>query len=251
MIYFLKIIASLLLPPGIFIISLLAVAIYLWRKNKVVAKVVLLITVLLYLSSLPYLSNALVSSLEWRYTPPKNLAADVDVIIMLSGGATLDTPNVDGLGHLNGGAANRLLTVARLAQDNNLPIIISGGKVFADSGSEAQIGKRILVGLGIAAQRIIIEDSSLNTDQNAMLTKKIMQDNNYTQPILVTSAFHMERSVLNFSKQGITVVPYPTGYMVSRKNDFYFNKFTPKAYALENTSIVLWEWLGILGRKLT
>lgn len=249
MIYFLKIIASLLLPPGIFVVALLGVSFYLWRKNKIVAKVLLLITTLLYLSSMPYLSNALVSSLEWRYTPPENI--DADVIIMLSGGATLDTPNVDGWGHLKGGAANRLLTVARLAQDNDLPIIISGGKVFADSGSEAQIGRRILLGLGISEQRITIEDNSLNTDQNAMLTKKIMQEKNYKKPLLVTSAFHMERSVLNFLKQDIAVIPYPTGYMVSRKNDFYFNKLTPQAYALENTSIVLWEWLGILGRKLT
>lgn len=247
MIYFLKIIASLLLPPGIFIVGLIGITLYLWRKNKVVAKLLLMITVLLYLSSMPYLSNALISSLEWRYTPPQKVEGDV--IIMLSGGATLDTPNVDGLGHLNGGAANRLLTVARLAQDNDLPIIISGGQVYEDSGSEAQIGKKILLGLGIEEQRITIEDNSLNTDQNAVLTKKIMQNKNYTKPILVTSAFHMERSVLNFLKQGIAVVPYPTGYMVSRKNDFYLNKLTPKAYALENTSIFLWEYLGILGRK--
>lgn len=249
MIYILKIIASLLLPPGIFIVGLLVATFYLWRKNKSIAKVLLVITTLLYLSSMPYLSNALLSSWEWRYTPPQNLEGDV--IIMLSGGATLDTPNVDGVGHLTGGAANRLLTVARLAQENELPIIISGGKVFSDSGSEAQIGKRILMGLGIEEQRIIIEENSLNTDQNAILTKKIMQARNYSKPILVTSAFHMERSVLNFSKQGIIVVPYPTDYKVSRKNDFYFNKLTPKAYALENTNIFLWEWLGILGRKLT
>lgn len=166
------------------------------------------------------------------------------------GGATSDTPDIDGLGNLGGHAANRLLTAARLQRALNVPIIVAGGQVYSDSGREAVISKRMLVGLGIDESSIIVEDQSLNTKQNAQNTQQILLERGYSRPILVTSAFHMERSVLNFTKLAINVTPYPADYFVSRQRALYFNKLAPNEGALQNSCIFFREWLGIVSARL-
>ena len=157
---------------------------------------------------------------------------------------------MDGEGNLGGDAANRLLAAIQLQRRLNIPVLVSGGQVFADSGAEALIAKRILQQAGIVESKIIAETQSLNTTQNAAFTKKLLQQGAFTRPILVTSAYHMERSVRNFAKQGITVVPYPTDYHSSAQIAFRLNNFVPSAGALFNTALVLKEYLGILALVL-
>jgi uncharacterized SAM-binding protein YcdF (DUF218 family) len=247
-IYLYKFIVSFLMPPGILILALLVV----WwsmRRHKARSSGLLGIIFLFYVLSIPYSGDILLKSLEYQYIPPEQPKGDV--IVMLGGGATLDTPDIDGFGHLSGSAANRLLTAVRLHNKLGAPIILSGGQVFKDSGTEALIGKRILLSLGVAADKIIVEDASLNTKQNAEYVRKILQAQGFTRPILVTSAFHMERSVLQFQKQGALVQPFPTDYSASRESRMNINKFAPSAEALRNSYIVLHEYLGILAAKVT
>jgi uncharacterized SAM-binding protein YcdF (DUF218 family) len=245
MIYLLKFGASFLLPPGIFLIAFMVIAISLWKKQeRSFAKALAGITIVFYLLSTGYVSEILLGSLESRYEPPSELAGDA--VIMLGGGATADTQDVDGLGNLGGSAANRLLTAARLQKKLDLPIILSGGQVYSDSGREAQISKRMLLSLGIPEDKILIEDQSLNTKQNAQFVHKLLNEKGYSKPILVTSAFHMERSVINFHKENIDVFPYPSDYMVNKKHVFHYNKLAPSAGALWGNYIFLQEWLGIL-----
>lgn len=249
MIYFLKFWASFLLPPGIIILALLAFNIWLYRLKKRAAKILSIIIVFFYIISTNYFGGIILKFQESQYNPPP--ISSGDVIIMLGGGATLDTPDFDGLGNLSGNAANRLLTAARLQRQLNVPIILSGGQVFEDSGREAVIGKRMLLGIGIPEDMIIVEDSSFNTKQNAEYTKRILDVRGFRKPILVTSAFHMERSVLNFLRIGVAVTPFPTDYLANRKNDgLYLNNFVPSADGLRNVSIVLRERLGILAMKV-
>jgi len=248
MIYLLKFGASFLLPPGIFIVAFVGIAFLLWKKQeRNFAKGLAGITFVFYLLSTGVVSEILLGSLEDRYEPPTELAGDA--VIMLGGGATSDTTDVDGQGNLGGSAANRLLTAARLQKKMNVPIVLSGGQVYADSGREAQIAKRMLLSLGISAEKILIEDQSLNTKQNAEYVHKLLVEQGYNHPILVTSAFHMERSVINFHKENIDVVPYPTDYMVNKKHVFHYNKLAPSAGALYGNYLFLQEWLGILVAK--
>ncbi|WIW69996.1 YdcF family protein [Anaerosinus gibii] len=248
MIYALKNIAAFLLPPGIFILLFFFVSILIWRTNRFWSKILMGITLFFYIFSTSYVSSYLVHSLESRYTVPETIHGDV--IIMLGGGATAETPDIDGEGNLSGSAANRLLMAARLQHQLKIPIVVSGGKVFSDSGREALVAKRMLMGIGVAEEKIIIEDNSLNTRQNAQLVHEIMKQNGYEKAILVTSAFHMERSMMNFKKEGIDALPVPTDYLVSGKNDFYVNKMVPSSFALQTSCIFFHEWLGILGGRV-
>jgi uncharacterized SAM-binding protein YcdF (DUF218 family) len=245
MIYILKSIASLLLPPGIIIIVLPCCAFSLYKQKAKHVWTLSALTLLIYSLSCSYVSDALLRTLEDRYVPSDVTTADV--VIVLGGGATLDTPNVNGKGHLSGSAANRILTGVMLQRNLNIQIIVSVGQVFSDSGPEAEIMKRTVAGLGVPEQNIIAETESLNTRQNAENVRRILDERGYLAPILVTSAFHMPRAVKYFESQGIKTLTYPTDYRTNLKLIFAIHKFFPSASAFENSCITLREYLGLLG----
>lgn len=184
--------------------------------------------------------------LEHAYTLPVNPKGDV--IVMLGGGATYGTPGANGGGNLTGDGANRLLTTATLYRKTKLPILLSSGPM-TDGTSQSLIAKRQLIGLGVPANAIITENYSLNTEQNAAFSKPILQRFGYHHPILVTSAYHMERAVLDFQRVGITVIPYPCGYYVNRAWWTYGTLF-PSAAAFAQAQTALHEYLGILAVRL-
>ncbi len=65
--------------------------------------------------------------------------------------------------------------------------------------------------MGIAPDRLILEERSRNTDENAERTAELLGSQGGTV-VLVTSAFHMPRSVGLFRSAGIEVVPWPVDY---------------------------------------
>lgn len=248
LVYFIKFLYStFLFPPGIIIVGLFFLCLYAFRNHRKLTKIIGAFTLVFYLCTISLLSDRLIGALEKEYQVPRSVEGDV--IVMLGGGATLDTPNVNGLGHLSGFAANRLLTSAQLYQKLHIPIILSGGKVLETTGCEAEISKVILLGLGVPEDKIIIEDKSLNTTENAMYTKVLLEKYGFKQPVLVTSAFHMKRSVLQFEKAQVSVLPYPTDYQSNIKNLFELHQLWPSAGALLNTSLALKEYVGILAAK--
>ena len=242
MIQLLKFGASFFLPPGIFFLAFFLIAYFAWKKGeRFAAKMIVLITMVFYLLSTYLVADMLMGSLESAYAPPAK--PEGDVVIMLGGGAFSDAPDVDGEGALTASPSTRLLTAVRLAQKLDLPILVSGGQVFQESGKEALLAKRTLISLGIPESRILVEGASQNTVQNAAYTAKILKEHGLVRPILVTSAFHMKRSVLNYEKLGIEVVPYPTDYMVSHHPIFHAVKLAPSADALHTNAVVLQECL--------
>ncbi|HAG10164.1 MAG TPA: YdcF family protein [Desulfotomaculum sp.] len=244
MLYFIKFIyTTFLLPPGFLIIIFALFCFWLFRRDRKAAVILAVIIFIFYILSTPFLSDPLTRSLEYKYRPP--LSINGDVIVMLGGGATSDTPDLDGQGHLSGHAANRLITTVRLYRITGLPVIISGGKVYSNTGNESLIAKRQLIGLGVPEEKIITEDRSLNTEQNALYIKQIMQQYKFKKPVLVTSASHMRRAVLNFDKIGVDTTPYPTDYKANSNFEFSAGMLVPSASEILDTSIIIKEYLGI------
>ena len=242
MVYVLKFGASFLLLPGIFIVLFAIVGVMLYRQGlKKFSAMVLVLTLMLYLMSTSLVAERTLGSLENVYEPPANPQGDA--IIMLGGGALKDTPDVGGTGTLCSSPSARLLTTVRLYHMLHVPVVLSGGQVYEDSGPEAEIARRILIDMGVPEQDILVENKSINTRENAVFTSRILKDKNLEHPILVTSAFHMNRSVLNFQKEGVDVVPYPTDYMINRQHVFHYNKLMPQASALYMNSLVMQERL--------
>ena len=244
MVYLLKFGASLILPPGLFVILLLCLAVYLFKINPRISFIVGAGTFIFYLLCTGLVADEFMGRLEKVYSPPENIESlNPDVIVVLGGGAFSDVQDVDGEGSLASSTATRLLTAVRLQRKLNLPILLTGGQVYQDSGAEAVISARILQSLGVPKEKILTETRSINTTQNAIYSAEILHEKNFHRPIIVTSAFHMRRAVLNFSRQNIEVIPYPTNFTVSHNPEFHYTKLRPQAEALLLNVTVMQEVL--------
>ncbi len=244
MVYLLKFGASWILPPGLFIILLVVLTFYLSRLNFKLSLIVGFWTLIFYLMCTGLVADKTMGWLEQKYPPPTQAdLKSADVIIMLGGGAIRDSQDVDGEGTLCASPANRLLTAVRLQKMLDMPILLSGGQVYSDSGAEALIALRILQTLNVPSEKILLETKSVNTTQNAIFSAQILREKNFHKPILVTSAFHMRRAVLNFQQQGFEVIPYPSDFLVPRDPKFHYTKLRPQVEALLLNVTVMQEVL--------
>ena len=116
--------------------------------------------------------------------------------------------------------------------------------------TEASLEYRFLKACGVEEPYLIKEDRSRNTAENAKFTREICEQKQYGKVILVTSAFHMPRSVAFFNREGVDVIPYPTDYKTSRHLPMDAFSVTPSADALSHTSLAMKEYMGLLAAKL-
>ena len=244
MVYLLKFGASWVLPPGIFILLLVALSVKLFRIDRKLSAVVFIGTLIFYLLCTSFVAERLMGWLEELHTPPAQVeTSGADVIVLLGGGAISQVPDVDGVGALCASPANRLLTAVRLQRLLNVPILVSGGQVYSDSGAEAEISARVLRSLGVPEDKIITETKSINTSQNARYTVPILHERKFTKPLLVTSAFHMNRAMLNFNLRRVKPIAYPTDFTVAHNPTFHYTKLRPQAEALLLNVTVMQEIL--------
>jgi uncharacterized SAM-binding protein YcdF (DUF218 family) len=170
-----------------------------------------------------------------------------DAIVLLGGGITADSPDAGGLDVLSAGATRRTLYAAVLYRRLELPIIAAGGRLSPDSQHEpeAAVAARLLVELGVPAQRISLEDQSRNTWENAT---RVRERYHPRRVVLVTSAYHMPRAVACFVRLGIEVIPAPTDYIGSVSR--WLLAALPDADALAGSLVALKEYVGIVAYRL-
>ncbi|MDF1582791.1 MAG: YdcF family protein [Methyloprofundus sp.] len=138
---------------------------------------------------------------------------------------------------------------AFLAKKNQLPVLVSGGKVLAPRlPSEAEVMSEVLnneFNQAVDWQ----EHRSRNTAENALYTREILAKENIQRIILVTHALHMQRAVDQFVQQGFKVLPAPTMFL-SRSDELDLLSFIPSAQALQRNTLVIHEIMGRLWYKL-
>lgn len=231
-----------ILLPGIFIVLLMISGLYfLFKKNLKAGMFNLFIGSLMWFLSTSPVSDTLLERLEYDFAVPKHPKGDV--IILLGGGAYGGVPDLSGVGTPSEMTLYRVVTAVRLYKRLKIPIIVSGGTVFQHAKPEAPIVQRFLVDLGVPDNAIIMEDKSLNTSQNAKNTRKICLERGFRTPILVTSAFHMKRSVMLFKSVGIEVTPFPTGFQSWRNRQYGWIDFLPGNFG--GVSIAIKEYLAL------
>jgi len=249
MLIILKLLYAWLLPPGIFLLAIL-LAYFFCRKSKN-ARWLLYVFALVYLLSIQAVSNFVIKPLENAYPQPAvSELKDAQAIVVLGGGSYSGVSDFDGEGQLSADAANRLFMGLRLHKALGLPVIMSGGKVFSYSASEADVAYRLLKAGGVEEKYLIKEDRSRNTAGNAKFTKEICGQKHFNKVVLVTSAYHMPRSVAFFQREGVDVIPYPADYRTDKKTVLNAFAFTPSAGCLYDTSTAVKEYLGLLAVKM-
>ncbi len=239
-----KCITAFLVPPGFFIAILLAIA---WRlrtrRQNGWALTLAVVALILWLVSTPLVSRPMMSMLEQGLEIPEHPRGDV--IILLGGGINDKVSDLSGRGTPSATSLHRVVTAARLQKRLGLPIIASGGAVFTGHTAEAVISRRFLTDLGVPSDRILIEDRSRDTRENARFTKEIMAKHGYRKPVLVTSAYHMRRSVMAFRQAGIEVIPMPTQFMSSNEADTVWFDWLPDAGHMSDVAMAMKEQIGM------
>ena len=249
MLIVLKLLYAWLLPPGLFLLAIL-VAYYYCRKSKN-AHWLLLVFALVYLSSILAVSDKVIKLLEDQYGQPVvGELKGARAIVVLAGGSYDGVPDVDGPGQNSESSTVRLAAGLRLHRALHLPIVYSGGRIHDYTDTEANTGYRFLKACGVKEQYLIREDRSRNTAENAKYTKELCDRYHFDKVILVTSAYHMPRSVAFFKREGMDVIPYPTDYRTDKKTVLNAFAFTPLADSLHNTAIAMKEYLGLLAVKM-
>lgn len=132
-------------------------------------------------------------------------AAGADVVVVLTGGTDTHLADGFGLDDMRGGAL-RAIEGARLYRVlGNPTVIVSGGNAgrLDVPRPEAEKYRRAIVELGVPADRVIVEDQSLNTRTQALMVKGILASRNVDRFVLVTSPTHMSRSLAAFRALGM------------------------------------------------
>jgi uncharacterized SAM-binding protein YcdF (DUF218 family) len=241
------IIKAIIFPPTF---NFIFIALGLITKRKKVLSQLLLYfgLLLLLLCCLPVFSKALLKSLE-KYPaliPPVSVNKE-QAIVVLSGGSYPQAKeygkSIDG--HLT---LQRNNYAAFLHKQTQLPVLVTGGKVNLDIGSEAAVMADTLND-SFNVEVKWEEAQSLNTAENAIYSAAILKENGIDSIFLVTHAWHMPRSVMLFEQQGLNVTPAPTIF-VSSKDEFALIDYLPSAGALYKTRVALHEYLGLIWYKL-
>jgi uncharacterized SAM-binding protein YcdF (DUF218 family) len=244
-----KLVTPFILPPGIFILALIFSGVLLiFLKRRKIGIFNLILGLLLWVFSSGLFSNYLIGNLESEFDLPAN--ATGDCIILLGGGIIDRVPDFSGFGTPTDSMLARIVTAVRVQKKLGIPLIVSGAKFYKNLSSEAQIARRFMVDLGVAAGQIIIEENARDTYENAKYTKEICMNYNFKRPILITSAFHMKRALWSFNRVGLDVIPYPAGFKSKYMDDFSWFSYLPRSNSLGVTSDALHEYLGILFYKL-
>jgi uncharacterized SAM-binding protein YcdF (DUF218 family) len=96
---------------------------------------------------------------------------------------------------------------------NPLPLLLSGGSLHSDQlWSYADVMRDFLLRHGIPESKLIIENRSRSTAENARYTAEILRQKAIRKIVLVTDAVHMGRAQKTFEKLGLTVIPAPCGF---------------------------------------
>lgn len=125
-------------------------------------------------------------------------------------------------------AAGRFIEFIKLARNHpELKLVFTGGGAaipFHEGPglTEAELTKQELDALGFDTSQIIFEGESLNTIENASKTYDLVQPTPDQKWLLMTSAFHLPRSVGLFRKAGWNVIPYPVDYHTPGDYEPYF-----------------------------
>lgn len=223
------------------------------RRPKRKKTAVIISFCILFVISNTYLINK--AFVWWEYKPVNvgDVSKTYDAGILLTGGM-INIPSLSSDGGL-GIHADRLLQTYALYRAGKIKkIIITGasGKQFtAIEKGEGQQTAKFLIQWGVNPQDIMLEQKAKNTRENALFTAQILnqrfQKGNF---LLITSAFHMRRSVGCFEKAGIKTDQFPADFYGNNYGTQIKDYFIPSAEILGYSQLLFRELVGIVIYKM-
>lgn len=238
-----KIIASLVLPPTSLILLAVAGLMLASRRPRLGRWLMAVALAGLVLLSLPRVAHELQRSLEEAPPISASALAEAQAIVVLGGGSYRGAPEYGG-DTVNRHSLERLRYGARLARRTGLPLLVTGGAPFGGRPEAEAMQEALQVDFGLSARWV--EPASRDTAENAAFSAPLLKAAGIARIALVTHAWHMPRARLLFEREGLTVLPAPTGFTIATGG---IGEWLPSAAALEKNRLALHELLGQLASQ--
>ncbi|WP_328805775.1 YdcF family protein [Sabulicella rubraurantiaca] len=187
--------------------------------------------------------------LEDRFPRP-SAPERVDGIVILGGAVETKLTEGRGIPSLNGAAERMTETVALARRYPQARIVFSGGSGLAIPGllTEAEVARRLWESLGLEGERVIYEDRSRNTWENATETHALLNPRAEENWLLVTSASHMPRSMGCFRRAGWRITAWPVNYSTQPGGAGWFDP--PLSMRLGQAEWAVREFVGLVAYYL-
>ena len=239
---------QLILPPALNIVMLL-LAVVLWRRWPRSAIVLASSSILgLWLCSTPYMSEILAHSLE-DYAPPLDWRTVAHqpktAIVILGSGLLKNVPEYEAVAGVSGSTLYRVRYGAWLQRHTGLPVLVSGGRLPGMPATEADIMGGILQD-EFNVSVTWLENESHTTEENARYSSAMLHAAGIEHVVVVTSAWHMQRSVAEFQQYALDVIPAPTAFMQPADAISPIMAWVPMAATLSNSAAFIREYVGML-----
>lgn len=235
-----KIVEAFVLPPGLFVTVPLVLGLVWFKSSKGKASLLLLFSLFAYVLTTSTGTFLFVRPLEKSFR--KEIPQRCDAIIVLGGGVLKGPEGYELRPH----TFKRLIEGVELAKTYNAFLIVSGGTLPGSSQKpEAMIMAELAERFGIPKERILIDELSKNTYENAKNVSSIVRRLNLKDLVLVTSAVHMKRAKMSFEKFKVRVHPYPVDYLCDYGPVSWID-FVPTKESLEANMLGLHEIVGLL-----
>ena len=235
-----KVLPLFCLPFGI---VCLLVLVALWRKKWWPG---ILALVIFYLGSISFVSDRLMGWLESRYpVVPVAQAGPADAIVVLGGMLGPATP--DGVIPNWSGPVERFEAGVALLQADRAPRLVFTGAKREWLGHETTEGaelRKLAIARGVPAEKILVTQLIDNTSTEAAAVAAWMKAEGRHRVILVTTSWHMPRSVYLFRRAGVDCQPFPVDFHLDRTRSLDFKDFVPSAGAWQGTETALRECYG-------
>jgi uncharacterized SAM-binding protein YcdF (DUF218 family) len=196
------------------------------------------------------LATWVILPLEERFPGFRDDGRPVDGVVVLGGAIEAEETLRRGQLTVNE-AGERAIALSDLARRYPAARIVfsgGGGTLLFDEPAETVALSRFAATLGVDPGRLILEERSRTTRENALFSKPLADVKGGERWLLVTSAWHMPRAVGAFRRAGFPVTAYPVDYRTSGPSDA--RPFAFAANGLRRLDIAVKEWLGLLVYRL-
>jgi uncharacterized SAM-binding protein YcdF (DUF218 family) len=242
--FFHKLLPIIVLPSG-FVCVLLLLAFFIKNQRKLLIIIALSI---LYVASMPVVSDALIGRLEDRY-PVQTIAGcpPADAVIVLGGilgysHAGMDFPSW-------GEGVNRFTVGVALMRAGKAGAIVFSRACYPwerPRMTEGDLLRVQAITMGVPAEKIVLTPLVADTSDEACAAAALCREHGWKHVLLVTSGWHMPRAAWLFKHAGVDFTPFPVGFQRDLRRPRTLLDFLPRADALATTETALRESYGLI-----
>ncbi|UGA55989.1 envelope biogenesis factor ElyC [Vibrio sp. VB16] len=238
-----KIVSSLAMPlPALLIIGFIGLLFIMFtQRHKFGVLFVFLSLTGIFLVSFQPVSTRLLMPMEREITAFLPVDENIDYVMVLGAGHVVDD-QIPPTSELSRTALMRLTEGIRIIRMYPGSKLILSGYAGGTEFSHAKMMARVALALGVAKPDIILLETAKDTWEEARQAAAFV---NQSKLVLVTSASHMKRALMEFNSAGLNPTPAPTNYLAQSNIEQYWQKYTPQSAYLEQTERYWHEQLGL------